>query len=193
MKCKIQSSAVYKREGLQVKMGVFLSSFLFGTRKAQILILGLDAGGKTTILYRLKTGVGAITVPTIGFNAEEIKYGNLSFVAFDIGGQDRIRKMWPHYFPKTDGVVFVVDSADRNRINLAKKELDLLHAHPMLNNIPFLIFANKQDISTAMKQEELCRALNMFTYKDRVWKVQPSIGTDGTGVQEGFTWLSKNI
>lgn len=174
-------------------MGAFLAKLIFGNRKAQILILGLDAGGKTTILYRLKTGVGAVTVPTIGFNAEEIKYGNLSFVAFDIGGQDKIRKMWHHYYPNTDGLVFVVDSSDVERIKMAKEELDTLNTHPMLANIPFLIFANKQDLSTALKKDAIYQKLNLFSYKDRNWHVQPSVGTSGEGVQEGFTWLSKNI
>jgi small GTP-binding protein len=171
-------------------MGVLLS--LFSIRKAQVLILGLDASGKTTILYMLKNGTGAVTVPTIGFNAEEIRFGRLSFVAFDIGGQDRIRKMWAHYFPKTDGIVFVIDSADKDRLTAVKAELDKLNNHPLLQNIPFLIFANKQDLPNALTKDQMCRQMGLFLYS-RKYNVVQSTGTTGEGVQEGFTWLSKNI
>ena len=85
----------------------------FGSgKKASILILGLDASGKTTLLYRFKTNETDATVPTIGFNVEEIKYGNLSFTCFDIGGQDKIRKLWHNYYKGADAVVVVVDSYD---------------------------------------------------------------------------------
>ena len=101
--------------------------------------------------------------------------------------------MWFHYYPNTDGLVFVVDSSDIDRIQMAKEELDKLNSHPMLANIPFLIFANKQDLSTAVGKEKIYQKLNLFSYKDRNWHIQPSVGTSGEGVQEGFTWLSKNI
>ena len=76
-------------------MGSFLSSLYdmaYGNKTAQILILGLDASGKTTIINRIKTGTNTVTVPTIGFNTEKFIYGNLTFSAFDLGGQDSIRK-----------------------------------------------------------------------------------------------------
>ncbi len=96
-----------------LQMGGYFSSIIewasFG-KHAQILILGLDASGKTTIINRLKTGTHAVTVPTIGFNSETIEFNNLTFHAWDIGGQDSIRKLWHHYYPNTDGVVFIVDS-----------------------------------------------------------------------------------
>ena len=81
-----------------LQMGGYFSSIIewasFG-KHAQILILGLDASGKTTIINRLKTGTHAVTVPTIGFNSETIEFNNLTFHAWDIGGQDSIRKLWP--------------------------------------------------------------------------------------------------
>ena len=49
-------------------------------------MLGLDAAGKTTILYKLKIGETLTSVPTIGFNVEEVKYKNLNFMIWDIGG-----------------------------------------------------------------------------------------------------------
>jgi small GTP-binding protein len=71
----------------------------FGTNSPlRILMLGLDAAGKTTILYKLKLGETLTSVPTIGFNVEEVKYKNLNFLIWDIGGQKKIRDLWMHYF-----------------------------------------------------------------------------------------------
>lgn len=64
----------------------------------RILILGLDGAGKTTILYRLQVGEVVTTIPTIGFNVEQVTYKNLKFQVWDLGGQTSIRycNLWPH-------------------------------------------------------------------------------------------------
>jgi len=59
--------------------------------------VGLDAAGKTTILYKLKLGEIVTTIPTIGFNVETVEYKNISFTVWDVGGQDKIRPLWRHY------------------------------------------------------------------------------------------------
>ena len=92
----------------------------------RVLLLGLDSAGKTTILYALKTGQNIQTVPTIGFNIETINYKNLELNVWDVGGQDKLRDLWRHYYPGTNGVIFVVDSADNTRLNTAKEELHFL-------------------------------------------------------------------
>lgn len=69
--------------------------------------------GKTTITYRLKLGDVVTTIPTIGFNVETIQYKKLQMTMWDIGGQDKIRPLWRHYFVNTSGLIFVIDSNDR--------------------------------------------------------------------------------
>ena len=71
---------------------------LFGKQEAGVLMIGLDAAGKTTILYKLKLGEIVTTIPTIGFNVETLEYKNLKFTVFDVGGQDKIRPLWRHYY-----------------------------------------------------------------------------------------------
>uniref|UniRef100_A0A3P9MH61 ADP-ribosylation factor 1 n=1 Tax=Oryzias latipes TaxID=8090 RepID=A0A3P9MH61_ORYLA len=84
---------------------VFASLFkgLFGKKEMRILMVGLDAAGKTTILYKLKLGEIVTTIPTIGFNVETVEYKNISFTVWDVGGQDKIRPLWRHYFQNTQG------------------------------------------------------------------------------------------
>lgn len=88
-----------------------------------VIPVGLDAAGKTTILYKLKLGEIVTTIPTIGFNVETVEYKNICFTVWDVGGQDKIRPLWRHYFQNTQGLIFVVDSNDRERIVEAEKEL----------------------------------------------------------------------
>jgi small GTP-binding protein len=179
-----------------VKMGgvfSFFNSWAFNAKQAQILILGLDASGKTTILNRLKHGDHTVTIPTIGFNHESFTYGNLTFSAFDIGGQTKFRKLWHHYYSNTDAIVFVVDAVDKARFGTAQTELHALMANPVLQNIPFLIFANKQDLPNSATTAELTGAMNMYSVKNRQWKVCESIGSSGVGIDQGFEWLSRNI
>jgi ADP-ribosylation factor protein 4 len=107
-------------------MGLTISSLfsrLFGKKQMRILMVGLDAAGKTTILYKLKLGEIVTTIPTIGFNVETVEYKNISFTVWDVGGQDKIRPLWRHYFQNTQGLIFVVDSNDRERVGEAREEL----------------------------------------------------------------------
>lgn len=100
-------------------------------------MVGLDAAGKTTILYKLKLGEIVTTIPTIGktktvsrdterkpknvfvfnvnilfspagFNVETVEYKNISFTVWDVGGQDKIRPLWRHYFQNTQGMFFII-------------------------------------------------------------------------------------
>ena len=58
-----------------------------------------------------------------GFNVETVEYKNISFTVWDVGGQDKIRPLWKHYFQNTQGLIFVVDSNDRERVAEAQDEL----------------------------------------------------------------------
>ena len=177
-------------------MGAVFSFFdwAFGEgKKAYILILGLDASGKTTLLNRLKSNEGCVTIPTIGFNTETIHYGRLTFTLFDIGGQQTFRKMWHHYFENCNGIVFVIDCNDGARLNLVKKEIWTLLKHPMLQDIPFLFFANKQDLPNAVRKDALITRLELLKIRNREWFVAESTATEGHGIEQGFDWLSKNL
>ena len=101
-------------------MGLSISKLFdtfFGTKEMRILMLGLDAAGKTTILYKLKLGEIVSSVPTIGFNVETVEYKKIKFTVWDVGGQDKIRLLWRHYYQNTSAVMFFIDSSDRQRLD----------------------------------------------------------------------------
>merc|ERR1712151_158578 len=132
-----------------IKMGGFFAKALekiLGKQDMRILMVGLDAVGKTTILYKLKLGEIVTTIPTIGFNVETITYKNISFTMWDVGGRDKIRPLWRHYYHGTNGLVFVVDSNDRDRIEDAAGELNRMMGEEEMRDAVLLVFANKQDL-----------------------------------------------
>merc|ERR1712013_969730 len=106
-------------------------------------------------LYKLKIGEVVTTIPTIGFNVEEVEYKNISFTVWDIGGQDRIRHLWRHYYHKTQGLIFVLDSNDRDRIEDAREELTKILNEDEMRDAALLVFANKQDLPNAMTAAEM--------------------------------------
>eukprot|EP00002_Diphylleia_rotans_P004079 TRINITY_DN12931_c0_g1_i1.p1 TRINITY_DN12931_c0_g1~~TRINITY_DN12931_c0_g1_i1.p1 ORF type:complete len:181 (+),score=41.65 TRINITY_DN12931_c0_g1_i1:47-589(+) len=177
-------------------MGLQFSSLFsqfFGKSEMRILMVGLDAAGKTTILYKLKLGEVVTTIPTIGFNVETVEYQNISFTVWDVGGQDKIRPLWRHYYNNTQGVIFVFDSNDRARSPEAAAELEKLMQEDELRDAILLVFANKQDLPDAMKLDEVARALKLDNYKGRTWYIQASCAANGDGLYEGLDWLSATL
>ncbi|KAF8069368.1 ARF1 [Scenedesmus sp. PABB004] len=177
-------------------MGLTISrllSRLIAKKEMRILMVGLDAAGKTTILYKLKLGEIVTTIPTIGFNVETVEYKNISFTVWDVGGQDKIRPLWRHYFQNTQGLIFVVDSNDRDRIGEARDELHRMLNEDELRDAVLLVFANKQDLPNAMNAAEITDKLGLHSLRQRHWYIQSTCATSGEGLYEGLDWLSQNI
>ncbi|MFS8033263.1 ADP-ribosylation factor 1 [Helianthus anomalus] len=177
-------------------MGMAISrlvKMLFAKKEMRILMVGLDAAGKTTILYKLKLGEIVTTIPTIGFNVETVEYKDVSFTVWDVGGQDKIRPLWRHYFQNTQGLIFVIDSNDRERITEARDELHRMIHEDALREATILVFANKQDLPNAMKVSEITDRLGLHSLQNRRWYIQSTCATSGEGLYEGLDWLSTNI
>ena len=165
---------------------------LFEKKEARILMLGLDAAGKSTILYNLKLGEAVISNPTVGFNVETVEFQRTKFNVWDIGGQDKLIPMWKHYFRNADALVFVVDSSDRNRIQKARREMMKVLNDEEMKDVPLLVYANKQDIGV-MDLKEVISGLELVELKGRDWHCQPSNGLSGQGLVDGLVWLNKKL
>merc|ERR1712159_960711 len=181
--------------GKQEDMGIFSKGFgkLVSSEDCRILMVGLDAAGKTTILYKLKLGEVVTTIPTIGFNVETVEYKNIKFTVWDVGGQDKIRPPWRHYYQNTQGLIFVVDSNDRDRIDDAREELNRMLNEDELKDAVVLVFANKQDLPQAMPAAEVTEKLGLQQMRNRQWYIQSTCATTGDGLYEGLDWLSRTL
>uniref|UniRef100_A0A1I8BWX7 ADP-ribosylation factor 1-like 2 n=1 Tax=Meloidogyne hapla TaxID=6305 RepID=A0A1I8BWX7_MELHA len=110
----------------------------------------------------------------------------------DVGGQEKIRPLWRHYYVGTQALIFVVDSADVDRIDEARHELHKIVNDREMREAAILIFANKQDLPGALQPNELQERLGLGRLHSRNWYVQPSCAIGGSGLFEGLTWLSTN-
>ncbi|KAF4688969.1 hypothetical protein FOZ60_002217 [Perkinsus olseni] len=177
--------------GLTLNMGLLsiLKKLKRDEREARILVLGLDNAGKTTILRKLSDEDITQVMPTQGFNIKSLVRDGFKLNVWDIGGQKTIRPYWSNYFEATDGLVFVIDSADRRRLEESGKELNELLQEDKLGGTALLVFANKQDLLQALPANEISEALHLDNIRDRTWTIQACSAKSGEGVQDGMEWL----
>ncbi|EFC49396.1 ARF/SAR family small GTPase [Naegleria gruberi] len=183
-------------------------------RQMRVLILGLDNAGKTTIVKKLKNQPLDEISPTLGFNIDTIYYekdaskdvaqtptNNTFKVNFwDIGGQKSIRSYWRNYFENTDGLIWVIDSADTDRLEDCKRELNLLLGEEKLAGASLLILANKSDLDNALSVSDIAKFLGLEqlsqtteTTTTRHIHVERCSAITGEGISEGIDWIVDDI
>lgn len=180
--------------------GRLISSLLgLFRRSATLVILGLDGAGKTTMLNYLRKGQPGSTIPTVGANYEKLKVRNLEFNVWDLGGQRSLRRIWAEYAEKADAIIFVIDSADRERFDEAKKEL--WHVVSMIKEkgrnsrgrIPLLVLANKADLEEAATVMEVIDYFELTKLDEIPWQVVWTSALTGFGLFEAFAWLYEQL
>ena len=165
-------------------------------QKAKILILGLDAAGKTTLTRFMRFGKFAETLtPTIGQNIESFEFEGWTITAIDVAGQSHFRFLWEAHYPGCSAVIFVIDAADIERLPEAR---DVLKTHvfnnPYMENVPTLIMANKQDLPGAVEAPLLIQMLGLhLDLKDRTFAVFDTSILHGKGIKEAFIWLVNEL
>ena len=108
--------------------------------------------------------------------------------------------MWRHYYQNTQGIIFVVDSNDRDRIDesqntehSAKEELHRMLAEDELRDAVLLVFCNKQDLPNAMSVNDVTTKLGLHQIRNRQWFIQATCATRGEGLYEGLDWLTDTL
>mmetsp|Transcript_9184 Transcript_9184/g.17254 ORF Transcript_9184/g.17254 Transcript_9184/m.17254 type:complete len:189 (-) Transcript_9184:364-930(-) len=165
-------------------------------KEMRILIVGLDNAGKTTIVRRLN-GEEDISMicPTLGFNIQTLEFKGYKLNIWDVGGQKSLRPFWRNYFEATDAIVWVVDSADRSRLEDCKRELDVLLMEERLSGATLLLLANKQDVGGALTVEEIGQVLDFsgISATRRHVRACGCSAVTGGGLRDGFAWLVEDV
>eukprot|EP00800_Vazella_pourtalesii_P008268 TRINITY_DN21903_c0_g1_i1.p1 TRINITY_DN21903_c0_g1~~TRINITY_DN21903_c0_g1_i1.p1 ORF type:complete len:221 (-),score=39.09 TRINITY_DN21903_c0_g1_i1:158-820(-) len=166
----------------------------------RVLILGLDAAGKTSLLQRAlaKENVepNFDVNPTVGFNVEMCQLDTAkraNYALWDVGGQDKIRSLWRHYYAGATGLIFVIDSTDVDRLDEAGEALNAILSDQDMKTTPVVIFANKQDGENAATVEDITERIGFkdLSQERRKWQIHGCSAITGAGVREGLQGLHK--
>ena len=165
-------------------------------REVNVLVVGLDNSGKTTVMNHFKPRNLKVQeiVPTVGFNVEKFDLKNLKITAFDMSGQGRYRSLWEHYYQGVEAIIYVVDSSDSLRMVVAKDELETMLKHPDFRGkqVPILFLANKIDLPDSMSASKISQILGLEALPNP-WQMLGSNAVTGEGLEEGIAWLSEQL
>ncbi len=162
-----------------------------------ILMIGLDRAGKTTVLEKVKGMYSDLPgmdpdkiLPTVGLNVGRIDFSSSTkLIMWDLGGQPGLRNIWDKYYAECHAILFVVDATDSDRFDEAKQALDKPLGSRDTFGAPLLVLASKCDQAIAQDTEEVASSLGLTAVTSRPHKVLQASSHSGKGIADGVSWL----
>lgn len=165
----------------------------FFSREIEISLVGLQNAGKTSLVTALSGGdFQQEMIPTVGFNMRKVTKQGVTIKMWDLGGQPRFRSMWERYCRGVNVIVFVVDSADYDGIDVAKQDLHDLLGRASLHGIPLLVLGNKNDLPGSISSQELISRLELRDLKDREVCLYSISCKNHSNIDITLSWLAKH-
>mmetsp|Transcript_661 Transcript_661/g.1733 ORF Transcript_661/g.1733 Transcript_661/m.1733 type:complete len:191 (+) Transcript_661:137-709(+) len=166
---------------------------LFWKQEMELTLVGLQNSGKTTLVHVISAGeYMEDSIPTVGFNMRKVTKGNVTIKLWDIGGQPRFRSMWERYCRGVNAILYVVDAADHDKFQTAKKELQDLLNKPPLAGIPLLVVGNKNDLLDAVSEEQLIEILELDSITGREVCCYSISAKNSVNIDKTLDWLIKH-
>lgn len=180
-----------------------LWEYLFNKGNYFVLILGLDNSGKTTFLEHARCNFNKNykhidlnrIASTVGLNVGKIDTNGVILNFWDLGGQKELQLLWDKYFLESHGLIWVVDSSDRGRLNESVEAFNNIIKNELLHNLPLLFVLNKQDIPNAMRPDEVVSAFrsSLDLIGDRRFLAIPTSALKGSGLNESIGWIGEQV
>ena len=162
-------------------------------KKVEITLVGLDSAGKTTCVNRLMKRDVEKTFRTLGLNTDVVRYRNLEFRLFDLGGQKTFREaLWSDYVEVVDAIIYVLDSADNRIADASEAFWNVLE---ISQETPVLFLANKEDLPNARSFDEIIDDLDLSraSRSSRPFGLFRISALTGTGFYDAFDWLADTL
>ncbi|KAG9327647.1 hypothetical protein KVV02_006351 [Mortierella alpina] len=184
-------SALYNMASLIQALLDWLRSLFFKT-EMELTLVGLQNSGKTTLVNVIASGqFQEDMIPTVGFNMRKVSKGNVTMKLWDIGGQPRFRSMWERYCRGVNAIVFVIDSADHDKLDAARTELRNLLDKPQLASIPVLVLGNKNDLPGALTVDQIIEVMNLKQIASREVSCYSISAKNQVNIDITLQWLIK--
>lgn len=135
---------------------------MLSSKKLEVVLVGLENSGKTTLLQVLSDGSPVETAPTIGLNVRMVKRGGVQMKCWDLGGQSQYRQEWGRYTRGCNVIIFVVDANAMHLLPDAKAELHRLLEDKELATTALLVVANKIDLEPHASEPQLIKGLDIL-------------------------------
>merc|ERR1712065_83622 len=159
----------------------------------ELTLVGLQNSGKTTLVNVFSGGIyDENMIPTVGFNMRKVSKGNVTIKLWDIGGQPRFRSMWERYCRGVNAIIYVVDSADHEKLEQSKKELHDLLDKPAVAGIPLLVLGNKNDLSESLTVDEVISKLELKSIGGREVCCYSISAKNQVNIDVTIDWLIKH-
>jgi GTP-binding protein SAR1 len=167
---------------------------MFKQKERKIFVFGLTKAGKTTILHALENRRAKQLPLTIYMDISKalLPDTNISVIIYDAPGQLKYRNMWAPNLTGSDGIVFVVDVADKDRFDEARAVVHDVAMRPETRSLPLLLLLNKVDLQKP-KVKDLVKTLDLEALGKRPVKYFETSGITGEGVAEAFAWLGHEL
>lgn len=172
-------------------MGSILNKLkqLFSGKQIEVVIVGLQCSGKSTLTSQLSMEKVKDKGPTLGLDVKSFKQGSVTMNVWDLGGHVNYRPEWVHYAVGCDVILFVVDSSDKEKIPQAKLELHKLLSEKLMNNIPLLVIGNKIDLPGHLNEKEIIEQMSLDYLDKNQWLVIMASALNGTNIEQVIDWL----
>ncbi|GMS97148.1 hypothetical protein PENTCL1PPCAC_19323 [Pristionchus entomophagus] len=179
-------------------MGILYSSCV-PNRDCKIVIMGLEGGGKTSIINWMREGKALEEPPqvTYSFNYFECSKFGYNMKMFDIGGTDRKTTFWRHFLSGAHGLIYVVDSSNFTRLSEAREQLHKILGFEAMHGVRTLILANKMDL----QDRKICQVASVELIRKELgldnsfhqWCIEPCSAVTGEGIMTGLRWAVQGV
>lgn len=188
------------KEKLQEIKSLFLTfyntfpkeSIVYEQTDAKVLVFGLSQAGKTTVINCLRNEMLKSTIPTTYIDISKVIINNITMYTHDTPGQSKFKELWAPYLKNQDGLVFVLDVANKQQYSAAKEVLhDVLNLNEM-KNLPLLVLINKTDLLNP-NIDEIKEVLKLNDQLNRSVELFPTCAIKNENVDKAFNWLSERL
>ena len=132
---------------------------------------------------------------TVGCNIGQVDIARVRLHFWDLGGQTELQSLWDKYYAECHGVIYMIDSTDKERLEESWRAFDKMIQNEQLKGLPLLVACNKQDLDECLTVPEIKKQFNKSSSHigARNCMATATSALTGEGVHEGINWMRECV